>query len=108
MNIKAELHYVCVCMIHFCLQFICTSKVRSIRQLGLLVPFGEDAHDAMLDEVHLLPDGSFSYDVISRLEDLEAKFGEHRRHEIRISVGEQRHRRHQLSTVEVYDLLNTL
>lgn len=48
-----------------------TSKVGSICQLHFLVGLGDDARDAMLNEVHLLPDGAFSDDVVIGLKDLE-------------------------------------
>ena len=59
----------------------------------------------MLDEVHLLADGSLSDDVVARLEDLEAQLGQHGGDKVRISVGEQRHGGHQFTTVKVDDLL---
>lgn len=59
----------------------------------------------MLDEVHLLADGSLSDDVVARLKDLKAQFGQHRGDKVWISVGEQRHGGHQFTTVKVDDLL---
>ncbi len=49
-----------------------TPKVGAVRELHADIPFGQDADYAMLNEVHLLADGSFTNDVISWLEDLEA------------------------------------
>ena len=59
----------------------------------------------MLDEVHLLADGSLSDDVVAWLEDLEAQLGQHGGDKVWIGVGEQRHGSHQFSTVKVDDLL---
>lgn len=82
-----------------------TSKIRAVRQLGVFAALGQDADDAVLDEVHLFPDGSLPDDVVARLEDLEAQLGQHGGHEVWIGVGEQGHGGHQLTTVEVDDLL---
>lgn len=51
--------------------FVLTSEVRSVRQLHLLVELGDDAGDAMLDEVHLLADCALTDDVVVGLKDLE-------------------------------------
>ena len=59
----------------------------------------------MLNEIHLLPNGALSYDVIVGLEYLETQLGQHGRHKIWLCIGKQRHGRHQLATVEVYDFL---
>lgn len=59
----------------------------------------------MLDEVHFLPNGSLSYNVVVRLEHLKTQLGQHGRHKVWLSVGKQRHGCHQLATVEVYDFL---
>lgn len=59
----------------------------------------------MLDKVHLLADGALSDDVISGLEDFKSQFGQHGGHEVGIGVGKQRHGGHQLTAVEVDDLL---
>lgn len=85
-----------------------TSKVRAVRQLGVFAALGQDADDAVLDEVHLFADGSFSDDVVAWLEDLEAQFGQRGGNKVWISVGEQRHGGHQLATVEVDDLLENM
>lgn len=82
-----------------------TSKIRAIRQLSVFAALGQDADDAVLDEVHLFPDGSLPDDVVARLEDLEAQLGQHGGHKVWIGVGEQGHGGHQLTTVEVDDLL---
>ena len=82
-----------------------TSEIRAIRQLGVDAVLGQDADDAVLDEVHLLANGSLSDDVVARLEDLEAQFGQHGGDKVRIGVGEQRHGGHQFTTVKVDDLL---
>lgn len=60
----------------------------------------------MLDEVHLFADGSFPDDIVTRLEDLEAQFGQHGGDKVWIGVGEQRHGGHQFATVKVDDLLH--
>lgn len=59
----------------------------------------------MLDEVHLFADGSFSDDVVARLEDLESQFGQHGGDEVGVSVGEEGHGGHQFATVKVDDFL---
>ena len=83
----------------------CTSKVRSVGQLHLLVELGDDARDAMLDEVHLLPHGALPDDVVVGLEDLKLQLAQHPRHEVGVCVGEQRHGGHELAAVEVDDFL---
>lgn len=82
-----------------------TSKIRAVRQLSVLAALGQDADNAVLDKVHLFPDGSLPDDVVARLEDLEAQLGQHGGHKVWIGVGEQGHGGHQLTTVEVDDLL---
>lgn len=82
-----------------------TSEVRSVRQLHLLVVLGDDARDAVLDEVHLFPHGALADDVIVGLEDLELQLAQHSGDEVGIGVGEQRHGRDQFPTVKVNDLL---
>ena len=82
-----------------------TSKVGAIGQLGVLAVLGEDADHPMLDEVHLLADGALPDDVVGGLEHLKAELCQHRRHKVGISIGEERHGRHQLPAVEVNDLL---
>lgn len=82
-----------------------TSKIRAIRQLGVVAALGQDADDAVLDEIHLLADGPLSDDVVSRLEDLEVQFGQHGGDKVRIGVCEKRHGGHQFATVKVDDLL---
>lgn len=59
----------------------------------------------MLDEVHLFADGSLSDDVVARLENLEAQFGQHGGDKVGVGVGEQGHGGHQFTTVKVDDLL---
>lgn len=59
----------------------------------------------MLNEVHLLPDGALSYDVIMWLEYLKTQLGQHGRHKVGLCVGKQRHGCHQLATVEVDNFL---
>lgn len=82
-----------------------TSKIRAIRQLGVFAALCQDTDDTVLDEVHLLADGSLSDDVVARLEDLEAKLGQHGGDKVGIGVGEQRHGGHQFTTVKVDDFL---
>lgn len=59
----------------------------------------------MLNEVHLLPHGAFTDDVVVGLKDLKLQLAEHPRHKVRVCVREQRHGGHQLTTVEVDDFL---
>lgn len=87
-------------MLHFL-----TSKVRSVGQLHLLAELGDDARDAMLDKVHLLPNGALPDDVVVGLEDLKLQLAQHPRHEVGVGVGEQRHGGHELAAVEVDDFL---
>lgn len=61
----------------------------------------------MLDEVHFAAQRSFSYDEISGLKDLEAKLGQDYRHEMRVSVGKERHVGDQPATVIADDFLQT-
>lgn len=82
-----------------------TSKVGSIRELHPYAAFGQDAHNPMLDEIHLLADGPLTNDVIPRLEDLKSEFGQHGRHKVGISVCKKRHGGHQLAAVEVDNFL---
>lgn len=85
-----------------------TSKVGAICQLGLLVAFGEDAHHAVLDEVHLLANGALPDDVIPGLEHLKPQLGQHGCHKVGICVGEEGHRGNQLPAVEIDDFLMTM
>jgi len=82
-----------------------TSKVGAVGQLGLLVALRQHADDTVLYEVHLLADGALPDDVIPGLEHLKPQPGEHGGDEVGVGVGEQRHGRHQLPTVEVHDFL---
>lgn len=82
-----------------------TSKIRAVRQLGVFAALRNDADDAVLDEVHLLPDGALPDDVVARLEDLEAQFGQHGGDKVGVGVGEQRHGGYQFAAVEVDDFL---
>jgi len=82
-----------------------TPEVGAIRELHLLVALGEDADHAVLDEVHLLADGPLADDVVAWLEHLKLQLGEHRRHEVGVRVGKQRHGGHQFAAVEVHDFL---
>lgn len=88
-----------------CYVFVLTSKVRSIRQLHLLAELGDDACDAMLNEVHLLPDGAFSDDVVIGLKDLELQLAQHACHEVGVCIRKQRHGGHKLTAVEVDNFL---
>lgn len=78
-----------------------TSKVRAICQLHFFTGLGDDTSNAMLDEIHFLPHGAFSNDVVSRLEHLKSQLAQHGRHKIGIRVSEKRHRGHQFPAVEV-------
>lgn len=82
-----------------------TSEIRAVRQLSVFAVLGQDADDAVLDEVHLFADSPLSDDIVARLEDLEPQFGQHGGDKVWIGVGEQRHGGHQFTTVEVDDLL---
>lgn len=64
---KQNQYYQKICQQGFAL----TSEVGSVRQLHLLVELGDDAGDAMLDEVHLLADRALTDDVVVGLKDLE-------------------------------------
>lgn len=92
---------------HFYFQIVSalTSKVRSIRQLHLLVELGDDAGDAVLNEVHLLPDGAFPDDVVIGLKDLELQLAQHPCHEVGVRIRKQRHGGHELTAVEVDNFL---
>lgn len=59
----------------------------------------------MLNEVHFLPNGALSYNVIMWLEYLKAQLGQHGCYKVWLCIGKQRHGCHQLATVEVYDFL---
>lgn len=71
-----------------------TSKIRAVGQLHRQGALGDDTADSVLNEVHFLPDGSLSDDVIVRLEHFESQLGQHGRHEVRLRVGEKGHGRH--------------
>lgn len=88
-----------------CYVSVLTAKVRSIRQLHLLVELGDDACDAMLNEVHLLPDGAFSDDVVIWLKDLKLQLAQHPCHEVGVCIRKQRHGGHKLTAVEVDNFL---
>lgn len=94
-------------MIHVgaCRINILTSEVGSVRQLHLLAELGDDAGDAVLDEVHLLPDRALPDDVVVGLEHLELQLAQHPRHEVGVGVGEQGHGGHELPAIEVDDFL---
>lgn len=85
--------------------FVLTSKVRSVRQLHLLVELGDDTRDAVLNEVHLLPDRAFSDYVVVGLKDLKLQLAQHPRHEVGVRVGKQRHGGHKLTAIEVDNFL---
>lgn len=71
-----------------------TSKIGSIRELHAYVAFGKDAHNPMLDEIHLFANGPFTNYVIPWLEDLKTEFGQHGGHKVGISICEKRHGGH--------------
>lgn len=78
-----------------------TSKVGAVHQLHANVSFGQDADHPVLNEVHLLADSALSDDVVSGLEDFESQFGQHGCHKVGVSIGKQRHGRHQLTAIKV-------
>lgn len=83
-----------------------TSEIGAVRQTcGDLPIFGDDVHDAFLDEVHSHAQGSLLNDEISGLEDLKLELGDHLRHKVLISVSEERNSSDQGSTVVVDNLL---
>lgn len=82
-----------------------TSKIRAIRKFHCQSALSDDAADSVLNEVHFLPDGALSYNIIMRLEYLKAQLGQHGCDKVWLRVGKQRHGRHQLATVEVYNFL---
>lgn len=82
-----------------------TSKIRAIRKFHCQSALSDDAADSVLNEVHFLPNGALSYDVIVWLEYLKAQLGQHGGHKVWLCVGKQRHGRHQLAAVEIYDFL---
>lgn len=53
----------------------------------------------MLDEVHFPAKSSFSYDKVSRLENLKTQLGEDHCHKMRVSVCKQGHVGHKSTTV---------
>lgn len=59
----------------------------------------------MLYEVHLFANGALPDDIIPRLKDFELQLGEHGGDKVGVGVGEQGHRRHQLSAIKVDDFL---
>lgn len=82
-----------------------TSKIRAIGKFHSQGALGDDTADSVLNEVHLLPNGALSDDVIVRLENFKSQLGQHGRHKVWLRVGKKRHGRHQLTTVEVHDFL---
>lgn len=84
---------------------LCTSKVGAVSQLHLFVELGDNTGHTVLDEVHLLADGTLPDDIISGLEDLEAELGQHGCHKVWVSIGKQGHGCHQLTAVEVDNFL---
>ena len=92
-------------MYNFCFVLVLTSKVGSVSQLHLLVELGDDACNAVLDEVHLLPDRALSDYVVVGLKDLKLQLAQHPRHEVGVGVGKQRHGGHKLTAVEVDNFL---
>lgn len=84
-----------------------TPEICSIAESNLLTSAGNDRDGAVLDEVHFATQRSFSYDEICGLKDLEAKLGQDYRHEMRVSVGEERHVGDEAAAVIADDLLQT-
>lgn len=82
-----------------------TSKVRSVCQLHLLVELGDDACNAVLNEVHLLSNGAFSDYVVIGLEHLKFQLAQHPCHEVGVRIRKQRHGGHELTAVEVDNFL---
>ena len=83
-----------------------TTKVGTIGQTrGDLAILGDHIDNALLDEVHLGPNGSLLNDVVSRLEYFIPEFGYNFRYKIRICVSEEWHGCHQCPTVVIYYFL---
>lgn len=82
-----------------------TSKIRAIRKFHSQSALGNDAADSMLNEVHFLPNGALSYNVIMWLEHLKAQLGQHGCYKVWLCIGKQGHGCHQLATIEVYNFL---
>ena len=83
-----------------------TAEVRSIRQASddSLV-FGDDVHDAFLDEVHLVADRPVPDNDVTGQENLELQLGDDIRDEIMVGVSEERNGSDQRATVEIDYLL---
>lgn len=82
-----------------------TSKIRPVCQLHLLVELCDDACHSMLNEVHLLTNSTFSYNVVVGLKDLKLQLAQHCCHKVGVSIGKQWHGGHELTAVEIYNFL---
>lgn len=82
-----------------------TSKVGAVSELHLLIELGDDTCNAVLNEVHLLPDCSFSDDVVVGLKHLELQLAQHARHKVGVCVCKQRHRGHEFPAIKVDNFL---
>lgn len=60
----------------------------------------------MLDEVHLPSNCALADDEVRGLKHFKAELGQHSRHKVGISIGEQRHVSHQAAAVKADDLLD--
>lgn len=89
----------------FILKLYPTSKIRAIREFHCQSALSDDAADSVLNEVHFLPNGALSYNVIMWLEHLKTQLGQHGCHKVGLCVGKQWHGCHELPTVEVYNFL---
>lgn len=82
-----------------------TSKIRSVVEGNLLTPTRGDSDGAMLNEVHLPPQRSLTYDQVSGLKDFKAQLGQDHCHKMRVSVGKEWHVGHQPTAVIADNLL---
>lgn len=82
-----------------------TPEIGTITQFGFFVASGQYADPSVLNEVHLTPNSSFTYDEVSWLKHLEPELGQHCGHKVGISVGKQRHVCHQVPAVKADYLL---
>ena len=82
-----------------------TSEVGAVGELHLLADFGDDAGHTVLDEVHLLPHGPLTDDIVVGLEDFKLQLTQHPCHKVGVRIGKQGHGGHQLTAVEINDFL---
>ena len=83
------------------------TEVAAVAETGDDGAVGADhVDDALLDEVHLVPQSALAHHQVARLEHLEVQPAHHLSDELGVRVREEGHRRHQRPAIEVDHLLH--